>query len=81
VEIFKRGDVIPAVERVNREERTGQPHLKMRTLVRAATRAGSSRRAYVCPIPLCPDQTAGVVFFIRKEQMDFEDVRPETAAC
>ncbi|MFA6734509.1 MAG: NAD-dependent DNA ligase LigA, partial [Sphaerochaetaceae bacterium] len=81
VEISKRGDVIPAVERVIEKNELGNPTWKMPPLCPCCHTPLVRRGAHTfCPNPLCPDQIRGrVEFFIGKEQMDIETFGPETA--
>ena len=81
VEISKRGDVIPAVERVIEKNEMGNPTWEMPEECPTCHTPLVKRGAHhFCPNPLCPDQIRGrVEFFIGKEQMDIETFGPETA--
>ncbi len=81
VEISKRGDVIPAVERVVEKNETGNPVWEMPRQCPCCHTPLVVRGAHhFCPNPLCPDQIRGrVEFFLGKEQMDIESFGPETA--
>ncbi|MFA6775207.1 MAG: NAD-dependent DNA ligase LigA [Sphaerochaetaceae bacterium] len=82
VEISKRGDVIPAVERVIEKNELGNPTWRMPQFCPCCHAELVDRGAHTfCPNLLCPDQIRGrVEFFIGKEQMDIETFGPETAA-
>jgi len=82
VEISKRGDVIPAVERVIEKNESGNQTWEMPKTCPCCHTLLVQRGAHTfCPNPLCPDQIRGrVEFFIGKEQMDIETFGPETAA-
>jgi DNA ligase (NAD+) len=82
VSVSKRGDVIPAVERVVEKNELGNATWRM---PHACPTCGSplvQRGAHTfCPNYECPDQIAGrVYFFIGKGQMDIENFGPETAS-
>ena len=81
VEISKRGDVIPAVERVIEKNECGAPTWKMPQKCPCCGTELVVRGAHTfCPNPHCPDQVLGrVEFFLGKEQMDIETFGPETA--
>jgi DNA ligase (NAD+) len=83
VEISKRGDVIPAVERVIEKNETGEAIWKMQeTCPSCQTPLVKNGAHTFCPNPLCPDQVKGrVAFFIGKAQMDIESFGPETASA
>ncbi|HKL59489.1 MAG TPA: NAD-dependent DNA ligase LigA [Sphaerochaeta sp.] len=80
VEISKRGDVIPAVERVIEKNEEGNkvwtlpetcPSCETKLVVRGAHT--------FCPNPACPDQVrARLKFFVGKAQMDIDSFGPET---
>jgi len=82
VEISKRGDVIPAVERVIEKNDLGNPTWKLPRFCPVCKSELVQRGAHTfCPNNLCPDQIQGrVEFFLGKEQMDIESFGPETAA-
>ncbi|MDY6343787.1 MAG: NAD-dependent DNA ligase LigA, partial [Sphaerochaetaceae bacterium] len=81
VEISKRGDVIPAVERVIEKNEAGNPTWEMPKECPCCHTPLVVRGAHhFCPNPLCPDQIRGrVEFFLGKDQMDIESFGPETA--
>ena len=81
VEISKRGDVIPAVERVTEKNEAGNPTWEMPKECPCCHTPLVVRGAHhFCPNPLCPDQIRGrVEFFLGKDQMDIESFGPETA--
>nr|WP_320130484.1 NAD-dependent DNA ligase LigA [uncultured Sphaerochaeta sp.] len=83
VEISKRGDVIPAVERVLEKNEIGQGVWKMQeTCPSCHTPLVKIGAHTFCPNPLCPDQIRGKVeFFIGKGQMDIDSFGPETASA
>ena len=80
VEISKRGDVIPAVERVIEKNETGQGVYKMPATCPCCHTVLQVRGAHTfCPNLSCPDQVrARVEFFIGKDQMDIDSFGPET---
>ncbi|MDY0290456.1 MAG: NAD-dependent DNA ligase LigA [Sphaerochaeta sp.] len=80
VEISKRGDVIPAVERVTEKNELGY---KVWTLPERCPSCSTPlvvRGAHTfCPNPSCPDQvSARLKFFVGKAQMDIDSFGPET---
>ena len=80
VEISKRGDVIPAVERVIEKNEEGN---KVWTLPETCPSCSTTlvvRGAHTfCPNPSCPDQVSSrLKFFVGKAQMDIESFGPET---
>lgn len=81
VSISKRGDVIPAVEKVIDKNEEGNTTWKMpETCPCCGTKLVKRGAHHFCPNPLCPDQIKGRInFFIGKEQMDIETLGPETA--
>jgi DNA ligase (NAD+) len=83
VEISKRGDVIPAVERVIEKNESGEATWKMQeTCPSCQTLLVKNGAHTFCPNPQCPDQVKGrVAFFIGKAQMDIESFGPETASA
>ncbi|AEV29857.1 DNA ligase, NAD-dependent [Sphaerochaeta pleomorpha str. Grapes] len=83
VEISKRGDVIPAVERVIEKNENGEAVWKMQDTCPSCQKLLVKNGAHTfCPNPLCPDQVKGrVAFFIGKAQMDIESFGPETASA
>lgn len=82
VSISKRGDVIPAVERVVEKNELGNVTWKMPGHCPTCGSSLVKRGAHTfCPNDECPDQIAGrVYFFIGKGQMDIENFGPETAS-
>lgn len=81
VSISKRGDVIPAVERVVEKNELGNVTWKMPEHCPTCGSTLVKRGAHTfCPNYECPDQIAGrIYFFIGKGQMDIENFGPETA--
>ena len=82
VSISKRGDVIPAVERV--VEKNDQGARTWRMPERCPSCQSLLRRVgahHFCPDPDCPDQVRGrLQFFVARGQMDIENLGPETLA-
>lgn len=81
VEISRRGDVIPAVERVlEKGEGGGIWHLPAHCPVCATPLAKSGAHTF-CPNADCPAQVRGrIEFFAGKGGMDIENYGPETIA-
>lgn len=81
VEISRRGDVIPAVERVMEKSVDGHPIWKMQDDCPVCATPLVTKGAHTfCPNPLCPAQVKGrIEFFIGKDAMDIENFGPETA--
>lgn len=81
VEISRRGDVIPAVERVLEKNEASEGIYKLPTECPVCTTALVSKGAHTfCPNPHCPAQVkARIEFFIGKDGMDIENFGPETA--
>jgi len=80
VAISRRGDVIPAVERVVQKNEEGNPVWKMPD---ECPSCGSVLETYgahhFCRNPSCPDQVRGRLhFFISSNRMDVENLGPET---
>ncbi|MBN1838230.1 MAG: NAD-dependent DNA ligase LigA [Spirochaetales bacterium] len=80
VSVSKRGDVIPAVERVLEKNEVGNTTWKM---PEACPSCGTSLvrvgAHHFCPNPECPDQVRGrLYFFAGRGQMDIEGLGPET---
>ncbi len=80
VAVSRRGDVIPAVERVLEKNENGTTTWKMPgecpTCHATLTREGAH---HFCPNPSCPDQVRGrLAFFVGRGQMDIEGIGPET---
>ncbi len=81
VAVSRRGDVIPAVERVTEKNEDGNPVWKIPERCPSCggvlTRKGAH---HFCLNPACPDQVKGRIFhFIGRDQMDIENFGPETA--
>ncbi len=80
VAVSRRGDVIPAVERVLEKNETGETTWKLPpacpTCATGLVRQGAH---HFCPNADCPDQVKGrLVFFVGRGQMDIEGIGPET---
>ncbi len=80
VEISKRGDVIPAVERVIEKNELGNKVWTLPdTCPSCATKLVVRGAHTFCPNPSCPDQVSSrLKFFVGKAQMDIESFGPET---
>jgi DNA ligase (NAD+) len=80
VSISKRGDVIPAVERVIEKNELDNTTWKMPPACPSCRTALVVQGAHhFCPNPDCPDQVSGRLrFFVGRDQMDIEGVGPET---
>jgi DNA ligase (NAD+) len=80
VSISKRGDVIPAVERVSEKNEQGNTTWRMPGACPACGTSLVVQGAHhFCPNPDCPDQVRGRLrFFVGRDQMDMENVGPET---
>jgi DNA ligase (NAD+) len=80
VSISKRGDVIPAVERVIEKNELGNTTWKMPSACPSCGTALVVQGAHhFCPNHDCPDQVRGRLrFFVGRDQMDMENVGPET---
>jgi DNA ligase (NAD+) len=80
VSISKRGDVIPAVERVIEKNELSNSTWKMPAACPSCRTALVVQGAHhFCPNPDCPDQVRGRLrFFVGRDQMDIENVGPET---
>lgn len=83
VEISRRGDVIPAVERVIEKNESSQGTYRMPTRCPVCDSMLQTRGAHTfCPNVGCPAQIRGrIEFFIGKEGMDIDNFGPETAAA
>jgi DNA ligase (NAD+) len=82
VEISRRGDVIPAVERVieKNEQSDGTYHMPPTCPVCSTPLVQKGAHTF-CPNVQCPAQVKGrIEFFISKEAMDIENFGPETAS-
>jgi DNA ligase (NAD+) len=80
VSISKRGDVIPAVERVVDKNELGNTTWKMPARCPSCDSALIRQGAHhFCPDPACADQVRGrLQFFVGRGQMDIENLGPET---
>ncbi|MGA2976281.1 MAG: NAD-dependent DNA ligase LigA [Spirochaetia bacterium] len=80
VAVSRRGDVIPAVERVLEKNETGATTWKLPRVCPACAAALQKQGAHhFCPNPECPDQIRGrLAFFVGRGQMDIEGLGPET---
>jgi DNA ligase (NAD+) len=80
VAISRRGDVIPAVEKVLEKNETGASTWKLPTRCPACHTALVKQGAHhFCPNEDCPDQVRGrLAFFVGRGQMDIEGIGPET---
>jgi DNA ligase (NAD+) len=80
VSVSKRGDVIPAVERVVEKNELGNTTWKMPKSCPSCSEELVRRGAHqFCPNPSCPDQVRGRIrFFVGRNQMDIENLGPET---
>ncbi|MFO7731450.1 MAG: NAD-dependent DNA ligase LigA [Spirochaetia bacterium] len=81
VTVSRRGDVIPAVEKVVQKNEVGNPVWRMPD---TCPSCGSKLEVYgahhFCRNNKCPDQVRGRLhFFIGRNQMDIENLGPETA--
>jgi len=80
VTVSRRGDVIPAVEKVVQKNEDGNPVWKMPD---HCPSCGSTLEVYgahhFCRNTSCPDQVRGrLYFFVGRGQMDIENLGPET---
>lgn len=80
VEISKRGDVIPAVERVIEKNELGNKVWTLPETCPSCSKGLVVRGAHTfCPNPSCPDQVISrLKFFVGKAQMDIDSFGPET---
>ncbi len=80
VAVSRRGDVIPAVERVLEKNETGAATWKLPEFCpTCATRLVKQGAHHFCPNAACPDQVRGRLnFFVARGQMDIEGLGPET---
>jgi DNA ligase (NAD+) len=80
--VSKRGDVIPAVEKVLDKNPEGTPVWKMPETCPSCGHKLTVRGAHTfCVNPDCPAQVRGrIFFFIGRGQMDIDSFGPETAA-
>ncbi len=82
VTISKRGDVIPAVERVIEKNEEGYTTWVLPENCPSCDTPLVRRGAHsFCPNPDCPEQVLGrISFFVGRDQMDIEGFGPETVA-
>jgi len=80
VSISKRGDVIPAVERVVEKNELGNTTWRMPENCPSCGTPLTRRGAHqFCENPKCPDQIRGRIrFFVGRNQMDIDNLGPET---
>ncbi len=80
VAISKRGDVIPAVEKVMEKNEEGNTTYVMPSLCPSCSSPLVLRGAHTfCENSDCPDQVSGrIKFFVGRNQMDIESFGPET---
>jgi DNA ligase (NAD+) len=82
VAVSKRGDVIPAVERVIEKNEDGATTWTMPLCCPSCNTPLIRNGAHqFCPNSDCPDQVLGrISFFVGREQMDIDGMGPETVA-
>ncbi len=82
VAVSKRGDVIPAVERVIEKGDTSLPVWQMPESCPSCGSVLNQRGAHLfCENRRCPDQVQGRInFFVGRDQMDIDNLGSETAA-
>jgi DNA ligase (NAD+) len=80
VAVSRRGDVIPAVERVLEKNETGNTTWQMPAACPSCSRPLEKQGAHhFCINPDCPDQVRGrLEFFVARGQMDIGGIGPET---
>jgi DNA ligase (NAD+) len=80
VAVSRRGDVIPAVERVLEKNETGASTWKLPSeCPTCGTELRKQGAHHFCPNEDCPDQVRGrLAFFVGRSQMDIEGIGPET---
>jgi DNA ligase (NAD+) len=80
VAVSRRGDVIPAVERVLEKNETGAATWKLPSTCPVCRTVLKKQGAHhFCPNESCPDQVRGrLAFFVGRSQMDIEGIGPET---
>jgi DNA ligase (NAD+) len=80
VEVSKRGDVIPAVERVLEKNELGHSTWQIPPLCPTCqSQLVKSGAHHFCVNPDCEDQIRGrLFFFVGRSQMDIENLGPET---
>ncbi|MCK5153356.1 MAG: NAD-dependent DNA ligase LigA [Spirochaetales bacterium] len=81
VSVSKRGDVIPAVERVVDKNEKGNTVWQIPPFCPSCKDSLIKKGAHLfCNNPQCPDQIkAKIFFFLGKNQMDIDNFGPETA--
>lgn len=82
ITISKRGDVIPAVERVIEKNEEGNVTWTLPSHCPSCSTLLEKQGAHTfCPNSECPDQIRGQIeFFVGRNQMDIEGFGPETVA-
>ncbi|WP_319563230.1 NAD-dependent DNA ligase LigA [Marispirochaeta sp.] len=82
VAVSRRGDVIPAVEKVIEKGESSDPVWQMPEICPSCGGTLEVRGAHhFCVNRRCPDQVSGRInFFIARDQMDIDGLGPETAA-
>lgn len=80
VAVSRRGDVIPAVERVLEKNERGTTTWRMPASCPSCGRPLARQGAHhFCANPDCPDQVRGrLSFFVGRDQMDIAGIGPET---
>jgi DNA ligase (NAD+) len=80
VEVSKRGDVIPAVERVVEKNEVGNTTYRLPSICPVCDTPLIQRGAHTfCPNNSCPSQVLGrLEFFVAKAQMDIDSLGPKT---
>ncbi|HEY9594735.1 MAG TPA: NAD-dependent DNA ligase LigA, partial [Spirochaetia bacterium] len=80
VAVSRRGDVIPAVERVLEKNEAGATTWKLPpTCPTCGSELQKVGAHHFCPNAQCPDQVRGrLAFFVARGQMDIEGIGPET---
>jgi DNA ligase (NAD+) len=80
VAVSRRGDVIPAVERVLEKNETGAATWQLpKTCPACGVGLRKQGAHHFCPNESCPDQVRGrLSFFVGRGQMDIEGIGPET---
>ncbi len=80
VAVSRRGDVIPAVERVLEKNEAGNTVWRLPAACPTCRASLEKLGAHhFCPNPSCPDQIRGRLnFFVARGQMDIEGLGPET---
>ena len=80
VAVSKRGDVIPAVERVLEKDPAGEPVWRMPAECPSCGSELAVQGAHsFCPNAACPDQVRGRLrFFVARDQMDIAGLGPAT---